>query len=143
MCIVQNIGMYFIVYIVGKSCVHEECIKKYIKIPPLMYIICTLINIKDVQSQKNNVHYNVHSKYIRKRIKCTLYVCSLGIEPTSQSIQCALISTLKCTSKCALYANVGHIECTSRRSHCNLKSAFKSTYNYHVRMHIICTLNNI
>ena len=57
MCIVQNIGMYFIVYIVGKSCVHEECIKKYIKVP--------LINA-------HHMYINQYLRYTVAKKQCTL-----------------------------------------------------------------------
>ena len=68
MCILQVIGMYFKVYVVSKSCVHEmyiaslslqceKCIKKYIKVPPL------------------NAHHMYINQYLRCKVaknQCTL-----------------------------------------------------------------------
>ena len=48
------------------------------------YIISTLNNLHDVHSKKNNVHFNVHSNYIRKSIRCTFNVPRVGIKHTSQ-----------------------------------------------------------
>ncbi len=54
----------------------------YIKIKVLSTYITSTFNIlHDVHLKKTNVHLNVHSMYIRKRIMCTINVpyCALNI----------------------------------------------------------------